>query len=109
MSFHENTELHIKSACLFELEQAEKEWGKTYHSLHEGWAVLKEEVEESELSFNGVKSQASGVWLSVKGGDYVWGETCLNSMQENAIQAMKELAQVWAVCEKMKATAKKEE
>ena len=109
MSFHENTELHIKSACLFELEQAEKKWGKTYHSLHEGWAVLKEEVEEAELSFNGVKSQASGVWLSVKGGDYAWGETCLNSMQENAIHAMKELAQVWAVCEKMKKTAKKEE
>lgn len=85
-----------------------KEWGKTYNSLHEGWAVLKEEVEEAELSFNGVKSQASGVWLSVKSGDYVWDETCLKVIQENAIQAMMELAQVWAVCEKMKATAKKE-
>ena len=109
MSFHENTDELVNAVCMLEYSHATENWGKTYNSLHEGWAVLKEEVEEVELSFNGVKSQASGVWLSVKGGDYAWGETCLNSMQENAIQAMMELAQVWAVCEKMKATAKKEE
>ena len=109
MRFHDNTEELVNSFCMPVYSHAVENWGETFHSLHEGWAVLKQEVEEAELSFSGVKSQSYGVWLSVKGGDYVWGETCLNAIQDNAVQAMKELAQVWAVCEKMKATAKKEE
>lgn len=105
MSFHESTELHINSACLFELESAEKKWGNTYHSLHEGWAVLKEEIEEADFNLSMVKSQAHGLWLAVKEGNSEWGETCLKAIQENAIECMMELAQVWAVCEKMKKTS----
>ena len=109
MSFHENTEELVNGVCMLEYSHAVGNWGKTFNSLHEGWAVLKEELEEAELSFSGVNSQSYGLWLSVKGGDYVCGKTCLNAIQENAIECMMELAQVWAVCEKMKATAKKEE
>lgn len=36
----------------------------------------------------------------------IWGETCLKAIQENAIECMMELAQVWAVCKKMNKTKK---
>lgn len=107
MSFHENTELHIKSACLFELEQAEKEWGKTYNSLHEGWAVLKEEVGKADFDHKQILHLADEMWRIIKADENV--DNTLEFVQKYAIQAMKELAQVWAVCEKMKKTAKKEE
>ncbi len=109
MSFNENTELHVKSACLFELERAEKDWGKTYHSMHEGWAVLKEEVEEVAHRWKCLKGQHKGLWHIIKEDKEDWLVVGLDSIQNHTIEAMKELAQVWAVAEKMKATIKKEE
>lgn len=40
--------------------------------------------------------------LAVKDGNSEWGEKHLKAIQGNVIECMKELAQVWAVCEKMK-------
>lgn len=106
MSFHENTELHIKSACLFELKQAEKEWGETYHSLHEGWAVLKEEIDEVQCEIADIDCDFKGLWNCIVNNNAL--NDGVQYIQKSAIRAMKELAQVWAVCEKMKKTAKKE-
>ena len=107
MSFHENTQELVNSVCMLEYSHATENWGETFSSLHEGWAVLKEEVEEADFNLSMVKSQAHGLWLAVKDGNSEWGETCLKAIQENAIECMMELAQVWAVCEKMKKTKKK--
>lgn len=108
MSFHENTKLHVKSACLFELEQAEKRWGKTYHSMHEGWAVLKEEVDEVKFNLKIVKDQTKYLWNATKKDNESWSNFTIKEIQENAVKAMMELAQVWAVCEKMQKTIGKE-
>lgn len=37
MGFHEKTKLHIKSACLFEYDQAREEHGEKFNSMHEAW------------------------------------------------------------------------
>lgn len=68
--------------------------------------MLKEEIEEADFNLSMVKSQAHGLWLAVKEGNSEWGETSLKEIQENAVKAMMELAQVWAVCEKIKRTEK---
>ena len=49
MSFSEQTE--YKNAC-------ENDWSDKCHSLHEGYAVLKEEVEEVDAYF----SKSWGAW-----------------------------------------------
>lgn len=109
MSFHENTELLVKKACLFEKEQAEKGWGNTYNSLHEGWAVLKEEVEEAEHPMKMISHQVDWLWRAIKEGLKDYPIELMEEIQGNSIDCMKELAQVWAVCEKMKNTVKEED
>jgi hypothetical protein len=100
MSFHEQTESTINRACVYELAQAVLEHGDKFNSMHEAWAVLKEEVEEAWEEVNYIENNLLDfVWEKVTKG-FVPEET-INEIQEVAIRGMKELAQVWAVCEKM--------
>ena len=46
--FDERTELKINEAVVLELIRAVKVYGKDYHSNHEAYAVLLEEIEETE-------------------------------------------------------------
>lgn len=104
MSFHEDTKDLLCSAIDKEYEQACQEHGKTYHSLHEGWSVLKEEVEEAKWHFTDLKWQLKYLWRGVKLDD---NKKCLISvydMQEMALNAMMELAQVYACCMKLQNT-----
>ena len=109
MSFHENTEELVNGVCMLEYSHAVGKWVDTFHSLHERWAVLKEEVEEVECEFADLKSDFEHIWYSVIMDNRDGVISCADYIQKSAIRAMKELAQVWAVCEKMKKTAKKEE
>lgn len=102
MSFHPSTKKLVKQACDFELEQAKEAHGLKYHSKHEAWAVLKEEVEEVEFNFNNVKDQSRMLWNAIKKNNGECSSYTIKEIQENAILAMMELSQVWAVCEKMK-------
>lgn len=45
MSFHEQSEKLVNELIQAEYENACENWGDKYNSLHEGYAVLKEEVE----------------------------------------------------------------
>lgn len=96
MSFHEQTEKLVKKACIHELAQAILEHGDKFNSMHEGYAVLKEEYEEARGAFSDI--DLDFLWECVKRG----AEVNVDTIQYSVIEAMKELAQVWAVCEKMK-------
>jgi 1-aminocyclopropane-1-carboxylate deaminase/D-cysteine desulfhydrase-like pyridoxal-dependent ACC family enzyme len=101
MSFHPETEKLVNKACVYELAQAVLEHGDNFHSRHEGYAVLKEEVEEAWEEVNYIENNLLDfVWEKVTKGFVPDGT--INEIQEVAIRGMKELAQVWAVCEKMK-------
>lgn len=103
MSCHENTIELINGVCMLEYSHARENWGKTYHSLHEGWAVLKEEVEEAFDSVTVLDTALTDMWYNIRNGDKDLVLRFASCIQETAIAAMMELAQVWAVCEKMKA------
>lgn len=106
MSCHENTIELINGVCMLEYSHATSNWGETYHSLHEGWAVLKEEVEEAFDSVTALDSALTDMWYNVRSGDKDLVSRFACSMQETAIAAMMELAQIWAVCEKIKKTTR---
>ena len=102
MSFHENTQELVNGVCMLEFSNAVEKHGKTFNSMHEAWAVLKEEVEEVGFDLAELQSNFRTMWQSVRmnnNEDFMEG---VNSIQNSAIRAMMELAQVWAVCEKMK-------
>lgn len=100
MSFHKNTELHIKSACLFEYDQAREEHGEKFNSMHEAWAVLNEEMREMLSEIKDIKLGFADVCGYINNVDAIEQNLCL--IQGSVINAMMELAQVWSVCEKMK-------
>ena len=51
MSFHENTQELVLGVCMLEFSNSVEKHGKTFNSMHEAWAVLKEEVEEAGIIF----------------------------------------------------------
>ena len=100
MSFHEKTKLHIKSACLFEYDRAREEHGEKFNSMREARTILKEEMKEVLSEIKDVKLGFKNVCGYINKVDSL--EQNLVLVQESAINAMMELAQVWAVCEKIK-------
>jgi hypothetical protein len=102
MSFHEQTESTINRACVYELAQAVLEHGDKFNSMHEAWAVLKEEIEEAYQEYINIKGDHNGLWECVTRNEKKSFIVGAQFIQKYVIRAMKELAQVWAVCEKMK-------
>ena len=106
MSFHKETETLVKKAIQKEYENACNEWGEKYNSLHEGYAILKEEYEEAETKVYFCQNVLNWIWRATKEGDIPYIAECIGKMESDATLAMKELVQVVACCKKLKNTIK---
>lgn len=104
MSFSPETEKLVNELIQTEYKNACEKFGEKYHSLHEGYAVLLEEIEESENEFTRIKSTLSFLWANIKYGKAQMIEQNLDILQKYTQNAMKELAQVGAVLMKIKNT-----
>lgn len=94
----------IQESIKLELEKIQKDWGKTYNSTHEGYAVLLEEVEEVEEAIGYLKTDLKMLWERIK-NDFQSVENIdkgaeLLMIVMNAKEAAQELVQVAAVAEK---------
>jgi hypothetical protein len=83
-------------------------YGEKYHSLHEGYAVLKEEIEEVRDEYNSLLSNYHYLWENIKDNDKDILST-IAEMQIDVIRQIKELAQVGAVLMKIRNTWEVEE
>ena len=93
----------IKNAIAAETASAIVNWGDKYNSLHEGYAVLLEEVEEAEIEMDLVKENLSCMWETVKRGHEPGDK--INAVENIASRAERlalEAVQVAAVCNKIK-------
>ena len=99
--FDKKTEYKINEAVTLELANACKTYGKEYHSLHEGYAVLLEEVEEAEKDFDYIKNHLAMMWDEVKEdrADSVKSSATLIAI--DAVELAKEAAQIAAVARKI--------
>ena len=100
MSFHEKTKLQVKSACLFAYDQERKEHGDKFSSTHEARAMLRVEEEELLDKIKDIKLGTGDVCGYINNVEAL--EQNLLLIQDSSINAMMELAKIWAVCEKMK-------
>lgn len=100
--FDNDTKTSVSNAINSEYENAVETWGNKYNSLHEGYAVLKEEVEESETEMSLIKDELKTFWDLVK-----FGETgnlklqTIDNMRRAAERLALEAVQVAAVCMKI--------
>lgn len=110
MSFAPKSEILVNDLIQAEYCNACINYGGRYNSLHEGYAVLKEEIEEAEYSCKEVKLWFDELWESIKNDSY-YNETeeCLDKLFQAVFDAISELAQVGAVVRKIRTTVKVEE
>lgn len=95
---NEKAKEHILSAIAKEKEAAISNHSY-FHSDHEFWAVLKEEVEELQERSAYIASKADLLWTAVR-ADAVLNQDTLNIIRQNAINAACEAVQVVAVIDK---------
>ena len=105
MSFSEQTEKLTQDLIQAEYENACEQFGEKFNSLHVGYAVLLEEVEEVEKEMSFVKDELCRLWTFIKGTrSEGWIKTSVEDLIKNNENAIKELAQVGAVLMKIKNT-----
>lgn len=92
----------INQAVCYELQAITKKYGVHYASPHEGYAVLKEEVEEAEESMQLLKAKLSTIWQHVKIDYNNPDDIC--QAQQSAVALAEEAVQCAAVCERFIAT-----
>lgn len=99
--FSSQTELKINEAVRLEINEAVKAYGAEYHSLHEGYAVLLEEVEETERDFDYIKNHLAMLWDAVKVDNANEVKSNARIIGLDAIELAKEACQIAAVCKKI--------
>ena len=92
----------INQAVCYELQAITKQYGVHYASPHEGYAVLKEEVEEAEECIKLLNDKFSKVWQNIRinRNDPI----AVYEAQQSAVALAEEAVQCAAVCERFFAT-----
>lgn len=104
MSFAPETEKLVNQLINAEYLNAVVNFGEKYNSLHEGYAVLLEEVEEIKPEITQLLNSLDVFWLWVKRNNQDHKYLCIEDMYKATENAIKELAQVGAVLMKIKNT-----
>ena len=92
----------INQAVCYELQAITKKYGVHYASSHEGYAVLKEEVEEAEECIQLLKDKLAEIWKNIK---LNWNDSAVvYQAQQSAVALAEEAVQCAAVCERFIAT-----
>lgn len=105
MSFAAETEKLVTDLIQAEYKNACDNFGEKYHSLHDGYAVLLEELEEAEYGHKDLKIWVDEFWEAIKNDSYYNEKSeCVSKMLEEVYYTISELAQVGAVLYKTRNT-----
>lgn len=88
----------IERLIAMELEDANKVH-PLFASNHEAYAVIKEEIEETEHEIEAVRSFLKSLWWSIK-HDKTDTTKAYKEMKEASIRVIQEALQVAAMCDK---------
>lgn len=91
----------IRDAVHDETITAKKEWGEKYNSLHEGYAVLKEEIEEARDDKIVIQNHFYNMWGAVKVNDSERVKHLALQIRDKAVNLAMEAVQIAAVCNKI--------
>lgn len=90
-------ENQVRELVQIELAAANERFPQ-FHSQHEGWAVIKEEMEETEEELAKMKIYLAGAWGNITSD--VQANSDIESLKQRAINAACEAIQVAAMCKK---------
>lgn len=104
MSFSTKTDKLVNDLIQAEYGNACDNWGGTYNSLHEGYAIFLEEIEEVRKEIKHLKMDKKVFWNNIKDNETAGVKQMLIFLNEDVENTMKELAQVGAVLLKIQNT-----
>lgn len=82
-----------------EYEKILAKWG-VFHSAHEGYSVLLEEVEEAQEEMESLGADMKSFWRMIREDNDTEAVNIADMMYQDAIRGAAELIQVAAVCKK---------
>ena len=97
----------INQAVAYELQNIVKNYGATYNSEHEGYAVLLEETDEASDDLKYIHNCMDLLWKEVKANKVT--KDFLYSIKIASLELAKEAVQCAAVCERFEATIENKE
>lgn len=114
MAFSDETEKLVNEIIQAEYKNACEKFGEKYHSLHEGYAVLLEKMEEAKREFECIEPTLNWIWEEIKNfSQENYSKEALLSYCRKEMKyvesTFKELAQVGAVLQKIKNTLEVDE
>jgi len=93
--------LEVEMSATTELKRANDKFDSKFHSTHEAYAILKEEVEEAADELEEVQYQLKYMWDAIKGNNStVYTTEIAKRMKTYAINLSAESIQVAAMCQK---------
>jgi len=75
-----------------------------FHSLHEGWAVLKEEIEEAHKELIDTEFNLTQMWKAVKTDNDAAAQNAVRKVEKAAVRLAAEAIQVAAMARKVQAS-----
>ena len=99
--FNKHTDTRVDTLICGELRTAKEQYGETFNSLHEAYAVALEELEEAIENVDMCKCWYKEIWDYIK-----WDEKesrlvePLKEVRKYTVEAIKELAQLAAMVDK---------
>lgn len=96
----------IKLAVGFEYNNITTKHGDKYASEHEGYAVLKEEIEEAADELDCINKNLAYIWALIKNNHVKKSWEALEETLQYAINLAEEATQVAAVCTRFLDTIK---
>lgn len=96
----------IEQAVVYELQNIVKNYGATYASEHEAYAVLKEEIEEAAEDMEQINRELAYLWDLIKTNHIEAGGGAISKTIDYAKMLAQEAVQVAAVCMRFLETIK---
>ena len=92
----------IRKAIEIETENASENYGEKYNSYHEGYAILKEEIEEMLYPAAKVSDELDTMWTDIKANITSAIPDLADKMFDDLINLITEACQCCAVINKIK-------
>lgn len=102
--FSENAKVAVKAAIDSEFSEACIKHGENYHSMHEGFAVLKEEVDEARDEQFHIVNSIFKTWESIRRDNVENALKEIAEIEKHAEALALAAVQIATVCKKIKAS-----
>jgi len=96
----EELKLEVEMLAVTELERANEKFDSEFHSTHEAYAVLKEEIEEAQEECKYINHELNCIWDYVKRNKIENALAHMKNVKEYAINLSAESVQVAAMAQK---------